>query len=250
MTIDRRILSILYYNGIDDANKVEKFIGENDNFYEVIIDGELKKLKIPGKDYVEVLFEEVKKSFIEEVKEIKSDILENINEVITFVKEEVKEIPVETKEEIEEFCGLARAVIYSNPYYQEKGKLEEAEEYTPEIVAKKIQQKTDEYFGAFDHGYDPPMLIGFCHGYYDLGTFWINWIGVRPLWRRYGYASKLIEYVEKFLQRKKVHKIWLDTKQDNIESISFFHKHKYKIFSSVKNHWYHADFYFWEKLLR
>ena len=48
MSIDRRIVSILYYNDIFDIEDVEKFVGEKDNYYEIIIDGELKKLKIPG----------------------------------------------------------------------------------------------------------------------------------------------------------------------------------------------------------
>lgn len=50
MSIDRRIVSILYFNDIN-INKVEKFLGEKDNYYEVIVDGEIKKLKIPGKEY-------------------------------------------------------------------------------------------------------------------------------------------------------------------------------------------------------
>ena len=50
MSIDRRIVSILYFNDIN-INKVQKFLGEKDNYYEVIVDGEIKKLKIPGKEY-------------------------------------------------------------------------------------------------------------------------------------------------------------------------------------------------------
>ena len=46
--MDRRIISILYHNGIFDLDEVEKYVGEKDNYYEVIIDGELRKLQIPG----------------------------------------------------------------------------------------------------------------------------------------------------------------------------------------------------------
>jgi hypothetical protein len=61
MGLDRRIVSILYYNDINDINKIEKFIGENkDHLYEVIINGKVEKLKIPGYEYneSEKLFEE------------------------------------------------------------------------------------------------------------------------------------------------------------------------------------------------
>ena len=52
MSLDRRIVSILYYNNIFDVNNVEEFIGEKDNFYEIKIDGEIRKLEIPGKEYI------------------------------------------------------------------------------------------------------------------------------------------------------------------------------------------------------
>jgi hypothetical protein len=34
MSIDRRIVSILYHNGITDVNEVQEFIGEKNNYYE------------------------------------------------------------------------------------------------------------------------------------------------------------------------------------------------------------------------
>jgi hypothetical protein len=59
MSLDRRIVSILYHNGITDVSKVEKFIGENNNYYEVVIDGKIEKLKIPGNIYNEDLVEDL-----------------------------------------------------------------------------------------------------------------------------------------------------------------------------------------------
>lgn len=57
MSIDRRIVSILYFNGINDIDKVQAFLGESNNYYKVIIDDEIKKLKIPGKIYTEIVEE-------------------------------------------------------------------------------------------------------------------------------------------------------------------------------------------------
>ena len=68
MSLDRRIVSILYHNGIFDVEKIEHFIGEKDNYYEVMIDGEIKKLKIPGKEYLDQQFD---KDFLEEVEKLK-----------------------------------------------------------------------------------------------------------------------------------------------------------------------------------
>jgi len=73
MSLDRRIVTILFQNGIADVTKVEKFLGEKDNYYEIIIDGELKKLRIPGHQYKEVkeIFTVFEK---EEEKEIEKEI--------------------------------------------------------------------------------------------------------------------------------------------------------------------------------
>ena len=54
MAIDRRILSILYANGISDVNKVQEFLGEKNNYYEIKINNEIRKLRIPGYTYNDV----------------------------------------------------------------------------------------------------------------------------------------------------------------------------------------------------
>jgi len=51
MSIDRRIVSILYYNNITDINNVEEFIGEKNGYYDIKINGKIKSLKIPDNEY-------------------------------------------------------------------------------------------------------------------------------------------------------------------------------------------------------
>ena len=53
MTLDRRIVSILYFNGINDVESVDRFLGRNGDFFEVMIKGEIVKLKIPGNLYLD-----------------------------------------------------------------------------------------------------------------------------------------------------------------------------------------------------
>ena len=55
MSIDRRIVSILYYNNITDINKVDEFIGENNGYYDIKINGKIKSLKIPDNEYTKSL---------------------------------------------------------------------------------------------------------------------------------------------------------------------------------------------------
>jgi hypothetical protein len=83
MSIDRRIVSILFQNGITDVTKVEKFLGEKNNYYEVIVDGKLLKLRIPDHDYTEpeiftVFEKEIKK---EEEKELIKTMLQETLEL-------------------------------------------------------------------------------------------------------------------------------------------------------------------------
>lgn len=152
---------------------------------------------------------------------------------------------IHSKKEIEEFCQLVRIVISNTPYYTDTAKSQELEEYTFAVVSKNLSDKTHEYFAA----YVGKKMVGFLHGRYDMGTFWINWIGVDDGFRKHGVASKMIGHIEKYMRGKRVHKIWLDTKQNNFVSISFFLKHGYRIVATMNNHWYNADFYLWEKLL-
>jgi hypothetical protein len=76
MSIDRRIVSILYHNGIFDIEDVEKFVGEKDNYYEIIIDGELKKLQIPGYKY------DVKTEYEEKIKIQREEIAETLSQIV------------------------------------------------------------------------------------------------------------------------------------------------------------------------
>ena len=85
MTIDRRIVAILYHNGITDVNTIENFIGEHDNYYEVVIKGKLRKLKIPGYTYNEDLME---------------DLTQKLNELEVILKD-ITELNPETEEEKE-----------------------------------------------------------------------------------------------------------------------------------------------------
>ena len=141
MSLDRRIVSILYFNGIDDVNKVEKFIGENNGYYEIIINGEFKKLQIPGIDYFEIPTVEYLEEKIEQVNknigQLESQsFTNNLEDVIESIKEsdnqyftttivtEIKEIP---KEE--------------NSFEKELEKTEEENKKVLETIKKEIKPR-------------------------------------------------------------------------------------------------------------
>lgn len=98
MSIDRRIVSILYFNGIKDVNKVEKFIGENNGYYEIIVNGDLKKLKIPGFNYETSSEEFLKAGMVDINSAIKK--VPGIN-IVSIVKNEEKNTNIENLEYFE-----------------------------------------------------------------------------------------------------------------------------------------------------
>ena len=98
MAIDRRILSILYYNGITDVNMINSFIGESHGYYQIEINGIIKNLKIPN--------------FIYNDEELDENIDEELDETID---EELDENIGETGEE-----ELDETVVWSSPYIDDE----------------------------------------------------------------------------------------------------------------------------------
>jgi hypothetical protein len=124
MSLDRRIVTILFQNGITDVTKVEKFLGEKDNFYEIIIGGELKKLRIPGHEYKEI---QVK----EEVKEI----------FTVFEKEEEKEqekIEQKYEADLDTFIDIVEEPKKEKQVFEQKSFEEEL--LDAEEESKKLEQ--------------------------------------------------------------------------------------------------------------
>ena len=97
MSIDRRILAILYFNNITDVNTIQKYLGTNGDYYEVIIDDKVTKLKFPGKEYTEDTntFEKVKdkiEDIVEDIVEDVKDFVEDIKDFVENVKEDIIQI--------------------------------------------------------------------------------------------------------------------------------------------------------------
>ena len=162
MSLDRRILSILYHNGIVDVNKVEKFIGENNNYYEIMIDGKVEKLKIPGNKYDELSKFEIEN---QEKKEKISELLTNIvnpdgtpyieQELVDKILKIDEEAKVKNDEEVkvDSFEEELKKTEIENTKFLEKTKeieKEKLEKEKPEIAkpevkkpeVKKVETKT------------------------------------------------------------------------------------------------------------
>ena len=143
MSIDRRIVSILYHNGIFDVDEVEKFIGEKGNYYEVVINGKLEKLKIPGNDYIDDInteFEDEEKTkyLLEKSRIQREEIAETLSQIVNedeeFVKEKILKIELEPDISFEEELKKSDD---ENTAFLEKIKEVKKEPKSKKIPAKK-----------------------------------------------------------------------------------------------------------------
>ena len=102
MSLDRRIVAVLYFNDLYDINSVENFTRINEDYYEAIVNGKLEKLKVPGKDYFVDIEElpEVKEKVKTSVKKKEAFVQKPIEEQFITVEDEIKKEPIFTKIEI------------------------------------------------------------------------------------------------------------------------------------------------------
>ena len=126
MAIDRRILSILYANGISDVNKVQEFLGEKNNYYEVKVNNEIKKLRIPGYTYNEV--NNILENVIESVKN------EPLLSIETFSFE--KELEKSDKENEK----LLKEIKKAEKPKAEKPKVEKSKVEEPKVEEPKVEK--------------------------------------------------------------------------------------------------------------
>lgn len=147
--------------------------------------------------------------------------------------------------ELSELHRVMQQVICGCPYYDEVAIQHES--YTASEVFQYYQSK-DHIFLVVKR---EDKIVGFLHAHDDFGTCWVNWIGVLPEYRRQGISRALLSTLEQIVcPAKKLHKIWLDVKVENIESCKLFAGKGYQLEATLLNHWYRADFYIYSKQLR
>lgn len=147
--------------------------------------------------------------------------------------------------EIENFSKFAKDTIGQASHYSLLARKEEIKKFSKKNILDNIKYR--EYlYAVAKNGND---IVGFSCGYFDAGTFWIDWICVGKDYQRKGIAKNIFEFLIKTAKKHKVHKIWCDTRITNKNAISLMKKIKFKRIGLLKKHWYGQDFYFWEKIL-
>lgn len=134
-------------------------------------------------------------------------------------------------------------VIVDLPYYNKAAQTNEVSKYTPEALAKKIEEDADSILVAVEN----EAILGLCFSRFDDTLIWLEWFAVEKEARGKGIASLLIDTLESSVKGRNAHKIWCDCRTENLKSARLLSSRGYLPLCTVTNHWYNQDFILWQK---
>lgn len=144
--------------------------------------------------------------------------------------------------EFDALAALMRDTIKPLVYYNERAIAAELVKYTAENLRAKSQQDPHAILVARDSD----GLTGFCVSRFDDGTVWLEWFGTAARARNGGIGAALLAALAATLPARRAHKIWCDSRVDNVESKSVLERAGYRRITTLVNHWYEQDYYLWE----
>ncbi|MGD0625691.1 MAG: GNAT family N-acetyltransferase [Thermodesulfobacteriota bacterium] len=137
---------------------------------------------------------------------------------------------------------LIADIISSLTYYNDRARSEEVAKYGPGQLVVRCQADPDSVLVA--HQGNHP--VGFCISRYDDGLIWIEWFGVKKEHRHRGIGGELLRALATTLGRRRAHKIWCDTRTENLPSQSVLTRVGFVRVAHLVNHWYGQDFFIWQ----
>lgn len=145
----------------------------------------------------------------------------------------------------EQVCALMHEVIAALPYYNHAAKTAEIGRYTAAYLRASIRDDPDAVLVAVNN----EQCVGFCVSRPDDGTIWLSWFGTHPDWRGMGLGQRLLHALENTVRTKNIHKIWCDSRTENVPSRAALARAGFREICTIPNHWYGQDFVLLEKLL-
>lgn len=147
--------------------------------------------------------------------------------------------------EAEEVAALLREVVSPLAYYSEEARRSEIAKYTPESLAAMSAENPNTVLVAVVDG----RVGGFCISRYDDGIVWLAWFGVADRARGRGVGEALLRALEESTRARGIHKVWCDTRTDNLRSQRVLERTGFTRICEIANHWYGQDFILWQKPL-
>jgi len=139
-------------------------------------------------------------------------------------------------------ADLIADIISSLTYYNDRARTEEVAKYGRRQLVARWQADPDSVLVA-RKGNHP---VGFCISRYDDGLIWVEWFGVQKEHRCCGIGGELLRTLATTLARRRAHKIWCDTRTENLLSQSVLTRLGFVRTGHFVNHWYGQDFFIWQ----
>jgi ribosomal protein S18 acetylase RimI-like enzyme len=144
--------------------------------------------------------------------------------------------------EVDALVALMRDTIQPLGCYNERARRAELAKYTADGLRSLFAEDPQAVLVARDRS----GLIGFCVSRYDDGTVWLSWFGTVSRARGRGVGASLLAALATTLPSRHAHKIWCDTRTDNVQSQSVLARAGFRRIATLANHWYEQDYYLWE----
>ena len=135
-----------------------------------------------------------------------------------------------------------RATIEPLTYYNATAIAAELRKHT----ADSLRARTMDDPRAVLVARDAEGPIGFCVSRFDDGTIWLDWFGVAERARGRGLGGALISALKDTLPARDAHKIWCDSRTENVESRATLDRAGFRCITTLTDHWYHQDYFLWE----
>lgn len=144
--------------------------------------------------------------------------------------------------EIDALVALMHDTIQPLRYYNERARRAELAKYSADGLRSLVAEDPQAVLVARDS----TGLIGFCVSRCDDGTIWLAWFGTDSRARGRGVGASLLAALATTLPSRHAHKIWCDTRTDNVQSQSVLERAGFRRIATLTNHWYGQDFFLWE----
>jgi len=130
------------------------------------------------------------------------------------------------------------AVIETLDFYNAEARRTEIAIYTGAYLAKQIAGDPDAVLVAEQN----EAMIGFCINCADDGPYWLSWFGARLGYTGHGVGTALINALHTARRAAGVHKIWCDSRTDNVASRACLARAGYREICTITDHWYRQDY--------
>ena len=140
---------------------------------------------------------------------------------------------------------LFSEVLHQLKYYNPAAKKSERAKFTlPQLEEKLLKDPFSIIVVKIDN-----EVVGFCFNRFDDYTVWLEWFGVAQSARNKKVGSILLAELENSARQRECHKVWCDSRTENIESFKTLQKNGFVVMTTLLNHWHGQDYFIWQKML-